>query len=277
MYKIGMMQGRLSAPKDNRIQFFPRDEWIAEFDAAAKIGFDCIEWLYDFHDADVNPISTDSGIEEVKSISSKYGIQVRSLCAHCFIENPLVGASNEKPEELLALLDWLFCRANKLEIDRVVLPIEDSSLLTNQIEIEHQVSWMKKAITLAEKTGIEIDIETTLAPSDLTSFLNQLPHPLLKVNYDIGNSAGMGYQIDDEFTAYGHRIGSIHIKDKLLKGPTVAIGTGIADFSALARLLRNFDFKGDIVLESARGVLGDEFAWAKRNLNFVLQHLGSHG
>ena len=276
MYKIGMMQGRLSTPKDNRIQFFPRDEWTAEFSAAAQIGFDCIEWLYDFHDADVNPISTDSGIEKAKSLSFQYGIQIRSLCAHCFIENPLVGATDEKLEELLALLDWLFYRAKKLEIARIVLPIEDSSLLTNQIEIERQISWMKQAITLAEKTGIQIDIETTLAPSNLAFFLNQLPHPLLKVNYDIGNSAGMGYHIDDEFAAYGHRIGSIHIKDKLLKGPTVAIGTGIADFQALARSLRNLDFKGDVVLESARGAPGDELAWAKNSLNFVLQLLGSY-
>lgn len=271
-----MMQGRLSTPKDDRIQFFPRDDWTAEFSAAAQIGFDCIEWLYDFHDADVNPISTDGGIEEVRSLSSQYGIQIRSLCAHCFIERPLVGATDEKLEELLALLDWLFCRAKKLKIARIVLPIEDSSLLTNQIDIARQVSWMKQALTLAEKTGIEIDIETTLVPSNLASFLNQLSHPLLKVNYDIGNSAGMGYQIDDEFAAYGHRIGSIHIKDKLLNGPTVPIGTGIADFPALARLLRNLDFKGDIVLESARDVPGGELAWAKKNLNFVLQHLGSH-
>ena len=231
--------------------------------------------MYDFHDADVNPISTDSGIERAKLLSSQYGIQIRSLCAHCFIEKQLVGATDEKLGELLTLLDWLFCRAKKLEIARIVLPIEDSFLLTNQIEIARQISWMKQALKLAEKTGIEIDLETTLAPSNLASFLNQLSHPLLKVNYDIGNSAGMGYQIDDEFAAYGHRIGSVHIKDKLLNGPTVAIGTGIADFPAFARLLRNLDFKGDIVLESARDVPGDELAWAKKNLNFVLQHLGS--
>ena len=98
----------------------------------------------------------------------------------------------------------------------------------------------------------------------------------MKVNYDIGNSAGKGFKIDDEFAAYGHRIGSIHIKDKLLKGSTVPIGSGIADFPALARLLRHFDFKGDIVLESARGEKGDECAWAKRNLSFVIRQLKRH-
>jgi hexulose-6-phosphate isomerase len=275
MYKIGIMQGRLSTPKDNRIQFFPGDGWTEEFSAATQAGFDCIEWVYDFHDADLNPISTDSGIEKAKSLSFQYGIRIRSLCAHCFIESPLVGATDKKLEELLALLDWLLCRADKLEISRIVLPIEDSSLLISQTEIARQLGWMKQAITLAEKTGIEIAIETTLAPLKLASFLSQLSHPLLKVNYDTGNSAGMGYQIEDEFAAYGHRVGSIHIKDKLLKGPTVAIGTGIVNFPALARVLRNFDFRGDIIMEAARGAPGDELAWAKKNLNFILQHLGS--
>jgi L-ribulose-5-phosphate 3-epimerase len=276
MYKIGMMQGRLSTPKDDRIQFFPKGEWKAEFGAAAHVGFDCIEWLYDFHDADTNPISTDSGIEEIKSLSSQYGIQIPSLCAHCFIESPLVGATNEKMEELLTHLDWLFSRANKLKMARIVLPLEDSLLMATQFEFERQVSWIKRALMLAEKTNIEICLETTLPPSNLASFLNQLPHPLLKVNYDIGNSAGMGYHIDDEFSAYGQHIGSIHIKDKLLKGSTVPIGTGVADFQTLARLLSAFNFKGDLVLESARGAPGDELKWAKRNLNFILQYFGRH-
>jgi L-ribulose-5-phosphate 3-epimerase len=274
MNKIGMMQGRITTPNDDRIQFFPVGLWKTELDKAAKIGFDCIEWLYDLHDAEKNPISTDRGIEEVKSVLSTSNIQIRSLCAHCFIEKPLVGANDEMLRELLTLTEWLFLRAKKLDISRIILPMEDSTDLNTKAEFERQINWMNEALKIAEKTGIEIAIETTLPPSDLANFLNQIPHPLMKVNYDIGNSTGMGYKIEDEFNAYGDRIGSIHIKDKLLNGPTVAIGNGDSDFSALNPLLLKFDFKGDIVLESARGDSGDEFAWAKRNLNFVLNHLG---
>ena len=45
--------------------------------------------------------------------------------------------------------------------------------------------------------------------------LNALPHPVIKVNYDSGNSASLGYSVTEEFAAYGNRIGSIHIKDRL--------------------------------------------------------------
>lgn len=271
MYKIGTMQGRLSSPRDNRIQFFPVDKWADEFAAAAQVGFDSIEWLYDLHDAASNPIATDSGIETIKSVSRQYGVQVNSLCAHCFIEKPLIGADDDKLEELLALFDWIAQRACKLGITRIVLPLEDASLLTDITELESQEEWMKRALLIAGKTRVEINIETTLPPLKLATFLNKLPHPLLKVNYDIGNSAGMGYQLQDEFTAYGDRIGSIHIKDKLLNGPTVALGTGAADFKALSEMIRKINYQGDIVLEAARGVPGDELVWAKRNLKFVVQ------
>ena len=144
-------------------------------------------------------------------------------------------------------------------------------------EFERQLEWMKHALNLAEKNQIEIDMETTLSPFALACFLEKLPHPLLKVNYDIGNSAGMGYDIKDEFSAYGHRIGSVHIKDKLLNGPTVALGTGIADFQLLADCLENINFTGDIVLEAARGISGEELTWAKNNRSLVLKYFVRSG
>ena len=271
MSHIGIMQGRLSSPKDNRIQFFP-ENWEKEFELASQAQFDCIEWLYDFHDADTNPIATNEGIETIKSLMQHHSVKVNSLCAHCFIEKPLVGATAGEKKESLSLLGWLLTRLKMLGATRLVLPVEDAAHLTDSAEFERQLEWMKRALNLAEGNHIEIDMETTLSPFALASFLDKLPHPLLKVNYDIGNSAGMGYDIKDEFSAYGHRIGSIHIKDKLLNGPTVALGTGIADFQLLADCLENINFAGDIVLEAARGIPGEELTWAKNNRSLVLKY-----
>lgn len=271
MSHIGILQGRLSSPKDDRIQFFPKD-WEREFKLASQAQFDCIEWLYDLHDADINPIATNEGIETIKLLMQKHNVKVNSLCAHCFIEKPLVNASAGEKNESLSLLGWLLTRLKMLGATRLVLPVEDAAHLTDSVEFERQLEWMKRALNLAEENQIEIDMETTLSPFVLASFLDKLPHPLLKVNYDIGNSAGMGYDVNNEFSAYGHRIGSVHIKDKLLKGPTVALGTGIADFQLLASCLENINFTGDIVLEAARGIPGEELTWAKNNRSLVLKY-----
>ena len=272
MSYIGIMQGRLSSPKDNRIQFFP-ENWTREFELAAQAQFDCIEWLYDFHNAGINPIATDEGIESIKLLLQTHGIKVNSLCAHCFIERPLIGSGAREQNESLSLISWLLQRIKLIGATRLVLPMEEAANLADGNEFDQQVEWMKRSLNLAEEKGIEINIETTLPPLVLASFLDRLPHPLLKVNYDIGNSAGMGYDIEDEFAAYGHRIGSVHIKDKFLKGPTVALGTGVADFQLLARCLGNINFFGDVVLEVARGIPGEELAWAKMNRSLIFQYL----
>ncbi len=45
--------------------------------------------------------------------------------------------------------------------------------------------------------------------------LRELDYPNLKVNYDSGNSASLGYDIQNEFEAYGKYISIIHIKSYL--------------------------------------------------------------
>jgi hexulose-6-phosphate isomerase len=92
------------------------------------------------------------------------------------------------------------------------------------------------------------------------------------VNYDSGNSASLGYSPANEFAAYGDRIGSVHIKDRVLNGGTVPLGTGNTDFAALFSCLEKIEYRGDFTLQVARGTPGDEVAWAKQNLAFIRGH-----
>jgi hexulose-6-phosphate isomerase len=89
------------------------------------------------------------------------------------------------------------------------------------------------------------------------------------VNYDSGNSASLGYRPRDEFAAYGARVGSVHIKDRRRGGGTVPLGTGDTDFPALFDCLRAAGYRGDFILQAARGRPGDEVAWATANRSFV--------
>ena len=67
---------------------------------------------------------------------------------------------------------------------------------------------------------------------------------MLKVNYDSGNSSSLGYHPRDEFAAYGCRVGSVHIKDRVRGGGTVPLGTGNADFPALFAALKKIAYRG---------------------------------
>lgn len=270
MTLIGIMQGRLVPPVDNRIQCFPRQNWADEFELGAKAGINCIEWIYDYFGADVNPIATDTGIAQVKMLSKNTGVQVLSICADYFMERPLVRASAGEMAERLAMFDWLLRRGHLLGVNRMVVPFVDASSIDTDAEFEGVIETFQRILPMAEKTNIEIHIESSLPPARFAFLLERLPHPLLKANYDSGNSSSLGYKPREEFNAYGKRISSVHIKDRLLGGSTVALGTGSADFSALAESLKMVGYAGDFILQVARAASGDEVNWIQLNRDFVL-------
>ena len=277
MRRIGIMQGRLVPPTENRIQCFPRQNWADEFELGSRAGIDCIEWIYDLYGADVNPIATDSGIVQMKALAAKTGVQVLSVCADYFMERPLVRASAGELAERLAMLDWLLGRGRILGINRMVVPFVDASRIDTEAEFEGVVATLQRILPRAEKTGIEIHLETSLPPARFASLLDRLPHPLLKANYDSGNSSSLGYKPLEEFTAYGKRVGSVHIKDRIRGGGTVAPGSGDADFPALASSLKMVGYSGDFILQVARAVSGDEVSWIAKNRQFVLDRFLEKG
>jgi len=125
----------------------------------------------------------------------------------------------------------------------------------------------------AEKSGVELHLETALDPAGFRALLGRLPHPILKVNYDSGNSSSLGYDPREELAAYGPRIGSVHIKDRVCGGGTVPLGTGSANIPALLSGLSEIRYTGDYVLQVARGAEGAEVEWARQNRLWLVREL----
>jgi hexulose-6-phosphate isomerase len=94
--------------------------------------------------------------------------------------------------------------------------------------------------------------ESDFPPAELVRLLNRLPCDTFGVNYDTGNSAARGYTPEEEFSAYGPRIFNVHIKDRILGGTTVPLGTGDADFLTVFRLLRAIAYSGNLIMQTAR-------------------------
>lgn len=271
------MQGRLVPPSDGRFQCFPRDQWADEFLFAAEAGLDCIEWIYDDFGADVNPIATDDGIGSMRELSDRHGVLVVSLCADVFMDRPLVRASRAELEERVAILTWLIERAQRVGIGRIVLPFVDISRIETDHEFEQVVDTILRVVPGAREAGLELHLETSLGPDRFAALLARFPQDVVKVNYDIGNSASLGYDPREELAAYGARVGSVHIKDRVKGGGTVPLGSGNADLPAVFGGLRTLAYRGDFVLQVARDVPGDEVRWARQNRELVQQHLGSSG
>jgi L-ribulose-5-phosphate 3-epimerase len=267
MTRIGIMQGRLVPPVNGRIQAFPVDEWREEFPRAASAELGAIEWIYETHGRDRNPLASEDGILEMRTLSDRHHVAVRSLCADYFMEAPLVRASSSEVDERLAHLDWLLDRCRRAGILRVVLPFVDNSEVRTMAEQDALVETLHEAERLT-RGDVELHLEMSLAPSAFAGFLERLPDRV-RVNYDSGNSASLGYDAREEFAAYGDRVGSVHIKDRVRGGTTVPLGTGNADLKRVFAELNRIGYSGDLILQVARGEAGREIEWARHNRAYV--------
>lgn len=265
---IGIMQGRLLPKFMNRFQAHPKGYWEQEFTIAKEIGISYVEFILDHNDYEVNPIMSDLGIIEMKKIIQKTGVGIRSVCADIFMEAPLHSENNSISNNSKEILLKLIENSAKLGITDIVIPCVDQSTLNCEDDQTRLIENLAEPIKFATKKKINLALETDLAPIPFLDLLNKLDSDVVKVNYDIGNSASLGFDIFEEFNLYGNRISDIHIKDRELGGGSVVLGTGNANFKSFFEVFSNLDFKGPIVMQVYRDDEGVEifkkqFDWFK--------------
>lgn len=276
MANIRVMQGRLLPPAEGRFQSFPRGRWRDEVAFAREAGLDGIEWIYDTFGEGLNPIETAEGREQLKQACSRYQTTIDSVCADYFLDRPFLQSEGVDRERLEQRLHDLVAACGSLGMRYIVLPFVDASRIKSDVDVEAVVSILGRALPHAQRSNVELHLETALPPERFADLLTRLDHPLVKVNYDSGNSASLGYRPEDEFIRYGSRIGSVHIKDRVQGGGTVPLGNGAADFLELFTCLRAAGYPGDYVLQVARGREGDEIAWARKNVTWLKRRLAEH-
>ena len=272
MSKIGIMQGRLSPPFEERFQAFPADSWRDEFHRASRAGLVSIEWIFETYNENSNPVKTDEGISEMLDLSQKTGISVLSICADYYMQKPLIKNGNIENNSYDHLL-WLIERASNLSLFYIVLPFVDDSSLADDNDRAAVIVMLKKILPHAEKHNVELHLETDLQPDIFRDLMTQVNHHKLRVNYDIGNSAALGYDQDSELKMLSPWLGSVHVKDRVLFGSTVPLGTGNADFPACFRRIIDAGYNRPFILQASRGENNKEVDWNIDNREFVERYL----
>lgn len=270
---VGIMQGRLSPPRFDRVQAFPGKAWRDEFSRAHHAGLDCIEWVLEADTLHENPIRTRSGITEIKKVVRATGVDVWSVCADYFMARPLIRTDGSVDPESIPYLGRFLDLASSLNIRYMVLPFVEASSLQAGERMNGVESLVGKVAKKIEDCRIELHFETDLPPRQLRSVLGRIDHPLVLANYDIGNSASLGYDPDQELSCFGEYLGSVHVKDRMLHGSSVPLGSGNADFATCFTWFRALRYTGPFILQAARSEGMTEEELAKRNRSFVEQYL----
>ncbi|WP_409765964.1 sugar phosphate isomerase/epimerase family protein [Ferrovibrio sp.] len=259
------MQGRLLPPYDGRFQAFPARAWREEFPLAAEAGLSCIEWIYEKPHEQDNPLRTDIGLAELRALSASSGVRVRSICADYYMTERLVDEGAVVQAANIEHLKWLIGRASLLEITYIVLPFVDASSLRSEAALAAVIAVLRDLAPHTASYGVELHLETDLPPATFRELLAAIGHEKVKANFDIGNSASLGYDPVEELTALAPYLGSVHVKDRKLGGSTQPLGTGNADLPAAFRMIRKTGFERWLILQAARGEDGGEVELARHN------------
>jgi L-ribulose-5-phosphate 3-epimerase len=269
--KLGVMQGRLLPKYQGRYQAFPVGSWQSEFNIAKHCGIDLIEFILDYNDSEDNPLLSDNGVVLIKNLTKESGISVKTICADYFMEAPLHSVDESIAKKSLEVLKRLILSSSNLGVTDIVIPCVDHSSLESKEAVSRFVQQITKIINLIEEKNINLSLETDLAPKPFVKLLNQLNSKNITVNYDIGNSASLGFDSDYELDAYGARISDIHIKDRILNGGPVMLGEGNADFDKFFNKLKFFDYQGPFIMQAYRDEEGVEIF--KKQLQWVKQFI----
>ena len=245
------MQGRLSPVIGGKIQAFPSDNWQNEFRIANTANFKVIEWTLDHHNLRHNPLLTSEGQKEIKTLSKETNLTIPSLTGDCFMQAPFWKAKKEDKEDLINNFAKILYSSRELEIKNIVIPLVDNGSLENTSQksclLDHLISWTEYLI----ENDIHVIFESDLGPHELSLFIDDYPSNF-GINYDIGNSASLGFDPEEEILSYGSKIKNIHIKDRKFNGTTVPLGEGDADFVKVFYALKKAGYSGNYILETAR-------------------------
>ena len=277
--KIGVMQGRLLPKYKGRYQAHPIGYWEDEFEIAASLGLDLIEFILDYNDYEDNPLMSVSGCKEIEEISNQSGVHVKTVCADYFMDAPLHSDDLNVATLSAKVLRQLILNSQNIGITDIIIPLVDQSSVATLESQDRFINALTPFLIDLEEQNINLNLETDLGPSEFKHLLAQIDSKRVTVNYDTGNSAGMGYDPEQEFAAYGDRITDIHIKDRVKDGFSICLGQGSANFSKIFKCVQNYGYTGPFIMQAFRDdegleIFKTQLTWLRSCLEVEDRNLG---
>ena len=247
------------------------DSLLRIADNIKAIGFDIVDYLSDFDSLD--KFFTDEKAKEVGDYARGIGLEVGGLVFQSSMWNQVDEASKQKQ------LDYFRKCANAAKCmgasaisciipgpygakpNRTPSPSDKKAInlpadYNWEKDFGNYISQMTKACDIAAEYGLKIALECF--PGSLCSTPDAMLEVLKRVN-----RANLGIQLDTAhlmnqhieietaiFMLGGDRIFNVHAKDSdgVTRG-NLACGTGLVDYTAVVRALRNVGYKGNISIE----------------------------
>jgi hexulose-6-phosphate isomerase len=183
------------------------------------------------------------------------------------MQQPLVRMTEETKSQNKEYLATILKNAKEVGAIGIEIPFVDNSSIKNEKEKQEFTDAMKDAFNLAKDLELKISLETDLPPLEFQELLENIDLDHVQANYDIGNSASLGFDPKEELEAYGLKILNVHVKDRKLGSTTVPLGSGNANINYVFQKLKEIGYIGGLTMQASRGE--NDIETAKEQLQYV--------
>ncbi len=270
-HRVGVMQGRLSARPEHRLQAFPHQSWPEEFAHAKRLGFSYLEWIYEAERARENPIASSAGRAAIRACSAESGLPVGSVCGDYFMIHRLSGGTESERRENAAALAELVRWTRELGATRILLPLLETSAVDTP-ELKRQVSesirWVCPAL---EAYDVVLGLEMEIPGQEYAALISGIGHDHVRAYYDTGNSTAQGLDIATDVLPLLPFLEAVHLKDRVRFGTSRPFGQGDANFTGFFSVLSRSGYAGDFLTQHYFDA--EPEASAAHTLGFVRRHL----
>ena len=262
---IGFMQSRLSSSSNNKLQFFPWENWENEFYIGAENNYQIIEWTIDSYDIDKNPFFVDT--KKIMKLKEVTNFCISGVTCDFLMENPYY-KKNDNSINSLEYLKKTIESCYLLGVNFIVFPLVDNGSIKNESYDKLYNSLIKLSNLLDKQVNIVFELD--LDPYQVLKFIKNFDKTKFGINYDTGNSASYGYDFESEMRLYFNYIKNIHIKDRKRNSTSITLGDGDFDFKKFKNFLNINNYNGLYILQTAKVAQSDNLLELNKNRSYVL-------
>jgi L-ribulose-5-phosphate 3-epimerase len=235
-------------------------------DLARRIGFAAVQVSLGRQPVgDKLPLDNDELIAKYKAEAKKHDVKLAGTCLDIlhvnYLKNDKLGAK------------WVADSipiTKKLGTKVILLPFFGKGAIEQRAEMDYVGDVLREIAPEAEKQGILLGLEDTISAEDNVRIMERSRSKAVLTYYDIGNSAGKGFDPVREIRWLGKkRICQIHLKDN-----PGYLGEGKIDIPAVLKAMKDIDYDAFAVLETSAPSKNIE-ADMKRNLTYLLKLLNA--
>jgi len=215
---------------------------------AKRIGLDGVQVDFGRGQQDLPLFNTDLQRRFLEA-SKQHGVEIASLAMG--VLNNVPYKSDPRAEQWVTkAIEVSQAMGNKVIL---IAFFGKGDLVNDDKGIETVVARLRTAAPKAEKAGVILGIESQLSAEQHLDIIRRVGSTSVRVYYDVANSQGMRYDINQEIRTLGSQICEFHAKDN-----TDLYGKGSIDFGKVRESMDAIGYRGWLVMEGTKMPLGVE-------------------